>query len=140
MPDASQSCIVSQPFFFLACLQGPNTLLEDRRTTGRVVLHAFVTLSAQWFDCMALVVLGPQLASALLPADMPQLQQLQGLFGIFAAGHMLWLLGCFLWPAKASKLGRKGLLAWTMGLSGCCTALMGCMPAYSEVSVTVDGW
>lgn len=85
---------------------------------------------------MALVVLGPQLASALLPADMPQLQQLQRLFGIFAVGHVLWLLGCFLWPAKAAKLGRKGLLWWAMGLSGFCTALLGCMPSYAEVRAT----
>jgi MFS family permease len=114
-------------------LQGASTLLEARKTTGRVVLHSFLALSAQWYDSMALVVLGPQLASALLPADMPQLQQLQRLFGIFAVGHVLWLLGCFLWPAKAVKLGRKGLLLWTMGLSGFCTALVGCMPSYAEV-------
>lgn len=114
-------------------LQGPRTLLEDRRTTGRVVLHAFASLSAQWFDSMALVVLGPQLAGAMLPAGMPPLQQLQRLFGIFALGHVLRLLGCFLWPAQAAKLGHKGLLAWTLGLSGFCTALSACMPSYSEV-------
>jgi MFS family permease len=84
---------------------------------------------------MALVVLGPQLASAMLPAGMPQLQQLQRLFGIVAVGHVLQLLGCFLWPARAAKLGRKGLQAWTLGLSGFCTALCGCMPSYSEVRV-----
>lgn len=84
---------------------------------------------------MALVVLGPQLAGAMLPAGMPQLQQLQRLFGIFALGHVLRLLGCFLWPAQAAKLGHKGLLAWTLGLSGFCTALSACMPSYSEVRV-----
>jgi MHS family shikimate/dehydroshikimate transporter-like MFS transporter len=114
-------------------LQGSSTLLEARKTTGRVVLHSFLALSAQWYDSMALVVLGPQLASALLPADMPQLQQLHRLFGAFAVGHVLWLLGCFLWPAKAAKLGRKALLLWTMSLSGFCTALVGCMPSYAEV-------
>ncbi len=107
--------------------------MEVRRTTGRVVLHAFLTLSTQWFDSMAFVVLGPQLTGALLPPDMPQLQQLKELFSIFALGHVLWLLGCFLWPAVAVKLGRKGLLAWTLGISGFCTALVGCMPSYAEV-------
>lgn len=109
------------------------------------MLHAFLTLSAQWFDSMAFVVLGPQLAGALLPPDMPQLQQLRELFSIFALGHVLWLLGSFLWPAVSPKLGRRGVLAWTLGLSGFCTALVGCMPSYAEVraDVWVDsgrGW
>jgi MFS family permease len=115
-------------------LQDPNgSLIAARMSTGRVVLHAFLTLSAQWFDSMAFVVLGPQLCGALLPPDMPKLQQLQQLFSIFALGHVLWLLGSFLWPAAAAKLGRRGLLAWTLGLSGFCTALVGCMPSYAEV-------
>jgi MFS family permease len=117
-------------------LQDPNgSLIAARMATGRVVLHAFLTLSAQWFDSMALVVLGPQLTGALLPPDMPQLQQLRELFSIFALGHVLWLLGSFLWPAVAAKLGRRGLLAWTLGLSAFCTGLVGCMPSYAEVRI-----
>jgi MFS family permease len=100
-----------------------------------VVLHTFVTLSTQWFDALALVVLGPQLAGALLPPDMPAQEQLRRLFGVFALGHVLWLVGCFLWPWRAAKLGRQGLLVWTLGLSGFCTALAGCMPSYAEVCV-----
>jgi MFS family permease len=108
-------------------------LIQARSSVGLVALHAFLTLSCQWFDSMALVVLGPQLTGALLPPGTPPLQQLQRLFSIFALGHVLWLLGCMLWPAKAGKLGQKGVLAWTLGLSGFCTALVGCMPSYAEV-------
>lgn len=101
-----------------------------------VALHAFLTLSAQWYDSMALVVLAPQLAGALLPPDMPQLQQLQAVFGIYALGHVLALLGCFVWPWRAAKLagqqGHKGALAWTVGVPAFCTALQGCMPSHAE--------
>jgi len=114
-------------------LQEAGAVFDARSQVGRVVLHAFLTLSAQWFDISALVVLGPQLAGAMLAPETPQLQQLRSLFGIFALGHVLWLLGCFLWPWRAAALGRKGLLAWTLGLSGFCTALMACMPSYAEV-------
>lgn len=118
-------------------LQGVGVLPEARSQVGRVVLHTFLTLSAQWFDAMALVVLGPQLASAMPPpAHTAQLQQgasLQRLFSVFALGHVLWPLGCFWWPRQAAKLGRKPLLMWTVGLSGICTALVGCMPSYIEV-------
>jgi MFS family permease len=113
-------------------------LMQAPSRVGLVALHAFLTLSCQWFDSMALVVLGPQLTGALLPSGTPPLQQLQRLFSVFALGHVLWLLGCLLWPAKGGKLGRRGVLAWTLGLSGFCTALVGCMPSYAEVGAAIN--
>lgn len=107
--------------------------VQERSQLGCLALHTFLALSSQWFDISALVVLGPQLMGALAPADMLVLQRLQLLFGVCALGHVSSLLGCFLWPWRASKLRHQGMLLWTLGLSGFSTAFMGCVPSYSEV-------
>lgn len=123
-----------------ACIefaQVPRTLDEARAQIGRVVLHAFLANSAQWFDLMALVVLGSQLTAAMAPPQLSQHQQLGLLFAVFAAGHALWLVGAYIWPWLLGRLGRRAVLAWTVGLSAFPTALLGCMPAYSEVSLGV---
>lgn len=100
---------------------------------GRVALHTLLANSAQWFDLLVFVVLGGQLAAAMAPPQLSQHQQLGLLFAIFAAGHVLWLAGCFVWPWLAARVGRRTVLAWTVGLSALPTALLGCMPTYAEV-------
>jgi MHS family proline/betaine transporter-like MFS transporter len=69
----------------------------------------------------------------MAPPHLTQHQQLGLLFAIFAAGHVLWLAGCFVWPWLSARVGRCTVLAWTVGLSAFPTALLGCMPTYAEV-------
>jgi MHS family proline/betaine transporter-like MFS transporter len=111
----------------------PGALGAARTQVGRVVLHTLLANSAQWFDLLVFVVLGGQLAAAMAPRQLTQHQQLGLVFVIFAAGHVLWLAGCFVWPWLTARLGRRTVLAWTVGLSAFPTALLGCMPTYAEV-------
>lgn len=108
-------------------------MVEARSQIGHVVLHTFVSISAQWFDIIALVVLGGQLMAAMASPQLSRHQQLSSLFWIFAAGHVLWPVGCLLWPRVTASAGSRAALAWTVCLSVFPTALLGCMPAYSEV-------
>jgi hypothetical protein len=116
-------------------LQASHAELQARSQVGCAALHAFLALSAQWFDATALVVLAPQLSTAMLPPNMPPLARMQRLFAVFAGGLVLWLAGAVLWPATAARSGRgqRGVLCWRRGLAAFATALQGCMPAHSEV-------
>jgi hypothetical protein len=142
LPDCrSTACVkllrllltLSVCLFNVRRLQMPGALAAAHTQVGRVALHTLLANSAQWFDLLVFVVLGGQLAAAMVPPHLTQHQQLGLLFAIFAAGHVLWLAGCFVWPWLSARVGRRTVLAWTVGLSAFPTALLGCMPTYPEV-------
>jgi hypothetical protein len=120
----------TQPLF----QRGGSHALQRGGHVWHAVLHAALACSSQAFDATAFVVLGPQLTGAMLPHNLTQLQQMQALFCVFALSQVLWLAGSFLWPAVSSKAA----LLWRLGLAAFSTALVACMPAYTEVSRSVQ--
>ncbi|KAI8475099.1 MAG: hypothetical protein J3K34DRAFT_517732 [Monoraphidium minutum] len=107
-------------------------LLEARAQTGRVVLHALLANSAQWYDCMVPALLGAQIGAALLPAGAPAAQRLQLAFVLFAAGHVLRPVGALVWPAVARRHGRAAVVGWTTALTAFPAALIGVLPNYQQ--------
>eukprot|EP00775_Hariotina_reticulata_P005448 gene5448-5681_t len=112
--------------------QVAGSLGEARTQIWRVMLEAFLANCAQWYDLIAMVVLGGQLMAAMASQQWSQHQQLCLLFAVFALGHVLWVPSCILWPWVRSRSGRGAVLGWTVSLAAFPTALLGCMPSYAE--------
>jgi hypothetical protein len=101
---------------------------------GRVVLHCWLSSTAQWYDCLVFMALGVHLIAAYLPDNVSTHQRLLVLAALFYAGHVLRPFGMLLWPALSAKHGR-GVPLWTcLGISAFSTAFVGCMPNYEQVS------
>lgn len=88
----------------------------------------------EWYDFALYGVLAATLGELFFPAG-NRLLGLLSVFGVFAAGYLMRLLGGALFGHVADRLGRRRALLLSAATMAIATTAVGCLPTYASVGL-----
>ena len=88
----------------------------------------------EWYDFALYGVLAATLGGLFFPSD-NRLLALLSVFGVFAAGYVMRLLGGAAFGHIADRLGRRRALLLSAACMAVATALVGCLPTYATAGL-----
>jgi MHS family proline/betaine transporter-like MFS transporter len=88
----------------------------------------------EWYDFALYGVLAATLGEVFFPSG-SRLVALLAVFGVFAAGYFMRLVGGGAFGHIADRLGRRRALLLSAATMAGATALVGCLPSYTQVGV-----
>ena len=88
----------------------------------------------EWYDFALYGVLASTLGQLFFPSG-NRLLALLSVFGVFAAGYLMRVIGGAAFGHVADRLGRRRALLLSAASMAVATALVGCLPTYASVGV-----
>ncbi len=110
---------------------------SDRSQAPLSPLALFAGMSGnlmEWYDFALYGVLAATLGQLFFPAG-NRLLALLSVFGVFAAGYIMRLVGGALFGHVGDRLGRRRALLLSAVLMAVATALVGCLPTYASAGL-----
>ena len=103
-------------------------------TLRKVTLAAIAGTIIEWFDFAIYGFMAPTIAATFFGAGNRVTNLLQT-FAIFAIAFALRPFGGAFFGRLGDRIGRKRVLAMTVGLMSAATALMGLLPSYAQIGI-----
>ncbi|WP_232224331.1 MFS transporter [Candidatus Paracaedibacter symbiosus] len=88
----------------------------------------------EWFDFALFGYFAPIIGKLFFPSDDP-VTELISAFGVFAAGFLVRPIGGMIFGHIGDRLGRKRALVLTILLMAIPTAMIGCLPTYTQIGI-----
>lgn len=101
----------------------------------KILLPGIVGNILEWYDFLLYGFFAPTLAQLFFPTE-DKTTSLLATFGIFAMGFLMRPVGSVIFGHFGDKMGRKNMLVISLSLMALSTALIGCLPTYSQAGVT----
>jgi metabolite-proton symporter len=101
----------------------------------RVIVASFIGTTIEWYDFF---LYGTAAALVFNRLFFPTLDPLAGTlsaYGTFAVGFVARPLGGAVFGHFGDRLGRKGMLVWSLVIMGVATFLIGLTPTYEQVGI-----
>lgn len=89
----------------------------------------------EWYDFALFGSLAPVLGQLFFP-EKDRLVSLISVFGIFAAGYLMRIVGGAFFGHISDSVGRKPALLLSVGLMAISTSLLGCLPTFAIAGIT----
>jgi len=109
--------------------------MSERDHLRRVVLASFIGTTIEWYDFF---LYGTAAALVFNKLFFPTLDPLAGTlssYATFAVGFVARPLGGVIFGHFGDRVGRKGMLVWSLLLMGIASTIIGLMPTYDQIGV-----
>ncbi len=109
--------------------------VHDRRRARRAAMGSFIGAVVEWYDFLLYGIVAALVFGHLFFPESSDRAGTLAAFATFGVGFLFRPLGGIVFGHFGDKLGRKGMLIWTMTIMGVATALIGLLPTYHSI-----GW
>lgn len=106
----------------------------DSALNIKILLPSIVGNILEWYDFLLYGFFASTLAQLFFPAE-DKMTSLLATFGVFALGFLMRPLGSAIFGHFGDRMGRKKMLIISLSLMAISTALIGCLPTFSQVGV-----
>lgn len=100
----------------------------------KILVPGIIGNVLEWYDFLLYGFFAPVLAQLFFPNE-DKLTSLLATFGTFAIGFLMRPLGSAIFGHFGDRTGRKNTLVISLFFMALTTALIGCLPTYSQVGV-----
>lgn len=108
---------------------------KARTRARRAAAGSFIGAVVEWYDFLLYGIVAALVFDQLFFPDYSAQAGTLAAFATFGVGFLFRPLGGVIFGHFGDRLGRKGMLIWTMMIMGVATALVGFLPTYGSV-----GW
>lgn len=105
-----------------------------RKSLVKTVAVSMVGNLFEWFDFALFGYFAPIIGKLFFPSE-DHTTEVIAAFGVFAAGFLARPLGGMIFGHIGDRLGRKKALVMTIVLMAVPTAIIGCLPTYTQIGI-----